>query len=141
MEVWALEAYGAANILQEILTVKSDDVVGRVKTYESIVKGAPITEPGTPESFKVLIKEFQALGLDVKVLNENKEVIGLREMVEDEIEYYEEKETAPDKEVDIFDLGNDDDIFSFGDGDAFADGDDDKDDESIFDNMFEDEEN
>ena len=141
MEVWALEAYGAANILQEILTVKSDDVVGRVKTYESIVKGAPITEPGTPESFKVLIKEFQALGLDVKVLNENKEEIGLREMVEDEIEYYEEKETAPDKEVDIFDLGNDDDIFSFGDGDAFADGDDDKDDESIFDNMFEDEEN
>ncbi len=141
MEVWALEAYGAANILQEILTVKSDDVVGRVKTYESIVKGAPITEPGTPESFKVLIKEFQALGLDVNVLNENKEEIGLREMVDDDTEYFEEKDTAPDKEVDIFDLGGDDDIFSFGDSNPFADDVDDKDDESIFDNMFEDEEN
>ncbi|MDE6189278.1 MAG: DNA-directed RNA polymerase subunit beta, partial [Clostridia bacterium] len=141
MEVWALEAYGAANILQEILTVKSDDVVGRVKTYESIVKGAPITEPGTPESFKVLIKEFQALGLDVNVLNENKEEIGLREMVDDDMEYYEEKETTPDKEVDIFDLGSDDDIFSFGDTNPFADDVDDKDDESIFDNMFEDDEN
>ncbi|MDE6372520.1 MAG: DNA-directed RNA polymerase subunit beta, partial [Clostridia bacterium] len=103
MEVWALEAYGAANILQEILTVKSDDVVGRVKTYESIVKGAPITEPGTPESFKVLIKEFQALGLDVKVLNENKEEIGLRETVEEEGEYYDEPENnAEGKAVDIF---------------------------------------
>lgn len=141
MEVWALEAYGAANILQEILTVKSDDVVGRVKTYESIVKGAPITEPGTPESFKVLIKEFQALGLDVNVLNENKEEIGLREMVDDDTEYFEEKDTAPDKEVDIFDLGGDDDIFSFGDSNPFADDVDDKDDESIFDNMFEDDEN
>ena len=141
MEVWALEAYGAANILQEILTVKSDDVVGRVKTYESIVKGAPITEPGTPESFKVLIKEFQALGLDVNVLNENKEEIGLREMVDDDTEYFEEKDTAPDKEVDIFDFGGDDDIFSFGDSNPFADDVDDKDDESIFDNMFEDEEN
>ncbi|MDE7209792.1 MAG: DNA-directed RNA polymerase subunit beta, partial [Clostridia bacterium] len=111
MEVWALEAYGAANILQEILTVKSDDVVGRVKTYESIVKGAPITEPGTPESFKVLIKEFQALGLDVKVLNENKEEIGLRETVEEEGEYYEEQDnSAEGKEVDIFDLGTQDDI-------------------------------
>ncbi|MDE6614197.1 MAG: DNA-directed RNA polymerase subunit beta, partial [Clostridia bacterium] len=141
MEVWALEAYGAANILQEILTVKSDDVVGRVKTYESIVKGAPITEPGTPESFKVLIKEFQALGLDVNVLNENKEEIGLRELIDDESDYYEEKETAPDKEVDIFDLGGDDDIFSFADTNPFAEDADDKDDESIFDNMFEDEEN
>lgn len=141
MEVWALEAYGAANILQEILTVKSDDVVGRVKTYESIVKGAPITEPGTPESFKVLIKEFQALGLDVNVLNENKEEIGLRELVDDDTEYYEEKEAAPDKEVDIFDLGSDDDIFSFGESNPFGEDADDKDDESIFDNMFEDDEN
>ena len=75
MEVWALEAYGAAHTLQEILTVKSDDVVGRVKTYEAIVKGENIPEPGVPESFKVLIKELQALCLDVKVLNdENQEV-------------------------------------------------------------------
>ena len=84
MEVWALEAYGSAHTLQEILTVKSDDVVGRVKTYESIVKGENIPEPGIPESFKVLIKELQALCLDVKVLNENHEEIELRESVEDE---------------------------------------------------------
>jgi DNA-directed RNA polymerase subunit beta len=75
MEVWALEAYGAAHILQEILTVKSDDVVGRVKTYESIVKGDNITEPGVPESFKVLVKELQSLGLSVEVLNEDEERI------------------------------------------------------------------
>jgi len=80
MEVWALEAYGAANILQEILTVKSDDVVGRVKTYESIVKGQNISEPGIPEAFKVLIKEFQSLGLDVRVLTEDKEEITLKEI-------------------------------------------------------------
>ncbi len=142
MEVWALEAYGAANILQEILTVKSDDVVGRVKTYESIVKGAPITEPGTPESFKVLIKEFQALGLDVKVLNENKEEIGLRETVEEEGDYYEEPENnSESKEVDIFDLGTQDDIFSFGDGNPFGDADDNAKDDDIFSNMFEDDEN
>ncbi|MBC2582678.1 DNA-directed RNA polymerase subunit beta [Clostridium sp. DJ247] len=86
MEVWALEAYGAAHTLQEILTVKSDDVVGRVKTYEAIVKGDNIPEPGVPESFKVLIKELQALCLDVKVLNDDNEEIKLRESVEDEIE-------------------------------------------------------
>ncbi|MEG1646102.1 MAG: DNA-directed RNA polymerase subunit beta, partial [Clostridia bacterium] len=80
MEVWALEAYGAANILQEILTVKSDDVVGRVKAYESIVKGTSIAEPGIPESFKVLIKEFQSLALDVKVLTEDKEEIAFKEL-------------------------------------------------------------
>jgi DNA-directed RNA polymerase subunit beta len=73
MEVWALEAYGAAHILQEILTVKSDDVVGRVKTYEAIVKGDNILEPGVPESFKVLVKELQSLGLAVEVLNEDEE--------------------------------------------------------------------
>ena len=71
MEVWALEAYGAAYTLQEILTVKSDDVVGRVKTYEAIVKGENIPEPGVPESFKVLIKELQSIGLDIKVLTED----------------------------------------------------------------------
>ncbi|MBU5485024.1 DNA-directed RNA polymerase subunit beta [Clostridium sp. MSJ-11] len=86
MEVWALEAYGAAHTLQEILTVKSDDVVGRVKTYEAIVKGENIPEPGVPESFKVLIKELQALCLDVKVLNDDKEEIKLKESVEDELE-------------------------------------------------------
>jgi DNA-directed RNA polymerase subunit beta len=75
MEVWALEAYGAANILQEILTVKSDDIVGRVQTYEAIVKGEEIQPPGVPESFKVLIKELQALGLSVEILNENEEEI------------------------------------------------------------------
>jgi len=75
MEVWALEAYGAAHTLQEILTVKSDDVVGRVKTYESIVKGENIMEPGVPESFKVLVKELQSLGLAVEVLNEDEEKI------------------------------------------------------------------
>ena len=80
MEVWALEAYGAANTLQEILTVKSDDVVGRVKTYESIVKGENIPEPGVPESFKVLIKEMQSLALDVKVLAEDKGEISIRDV-------------------------------------------------------------
>jgi DNA-directed RNA polymerase subunit beta len=75
MEVWALEAYGAANILQEILTVKSDDVTGRVKTYEAIVKGEPIVEPGVPESFKVLVKELQSLGINVEVLNEDEQKI------------------------------------------------------------------
>ena len=84
MEVWALYAYGAANILQEIMTVKSDDVVGRVKTYESIVKGGNQNEPGVPESFKVLIKELQALALDVKVLNEDKQEIGIRELIEED---------------------------------------------------------
>ena len=75
MEVWALEAYGAAHTLQEILTVKSDDVVGRVKTYEAIVKGEDIFQPGVPESFKVLVKELQSLGLAVEVLNEEEEEV------------------------------------------------------------------
>jgi len=79
MEVWALEAYGAANILQELLTVKSDDVMGRVQTYEAIVKGEDISAPGVPESFKVLIKELQSLGLNVEILNENEEEIHFAE--------------------------------------------------------------
>ena len=83
MEVWALEAYGAAYTLQEILTVKSDDVVGRVKTYEAIVKGENVPEPGVPESFKVLIKELQSIGLDIKVLNEDEEEISLRDTDDD----------------------------------------------------------
>ncbi len=85
MEVWALEAYGAAYTLQEILTVKSDDIVGRVKTYESIVKGENIPEPGIPESFKVLIKELQSLSLDIKVLSEDRSEIELKESTEDEL--------------------------------------------------------
>jgi len=83
MEVWALEAYGASHVLQEILTVKSDDTIGRVKTYEAIVKGENIPEPGIPESFKVLIKELQSIALDIKVLNADREEIELRELDED----------------------------------------------------------
>jgi DNA-directed RNA polymerase subunit beta len=86
MEVWALEAYGAAHTLQEILTVKSDDVVGRVKTYEAIVKGENIPEPGVPESFKVLIKELQSLALDVKVLSGDNEEIQIKEELDDDLE-------------------------------------------------------
>ena len=82
MEVWALEAYGAAYTLQEILTVKSDDVIGRVKTYEAIIKGDNIPEPGIPESFKVMLKELQSLGLDVKVLNEDREEVELKETLD-----------------------------------------------------------
>ena len=84
MEVWALEAYGASHTLQEILTVKSDDVTGRVKTYESIVKGENIPEPGTPESFKVLVKELQSLALDVELLDEEGEVIELKENIDEQ---------------------------------------------------------
>ena len=83
MEVWALEAYGAAYTLQEILTVKSDDVVGRVKTYEAIVKGDNIPEPGVPEAFKVLVKELQSLGLDIKVLAEDNKEVELKECIDD----------------------------------------------------------
>jgi len=79
MEVWALEAYGAAHTLQEILTVKSDDVIGRVKTYEAIVKGKKIPEPGIPESFRVLQKELQSLAIDVKMLDEEHEEIDMKE--------------------------------------------------------------
>ncbi len=83
MEVWALEAYGASHVLQEILTVKSDDTIGRVKTYEAIVKGENIPDPGVPESFKVLIKELQSLALDIKVLSEDKQEIEIRELEDD----------------------------------------------------------
>ena len=92
MEVWALEAYGAAYTLQEMLTVKSDDVVGRVKTYEAIVKGENIPEPGVPESFKVLIKELQSLGLDVRLYSEDNKELELKENIEDGIEYDPEKD-------------------------------------------------
>ena len=97
MEVWALEAYGAAYTLQELLTVKSDDVVGRVKTYEAIVKGENIPEPGVPESFKVLIKELQSIGLDVKILTEDAQEIMIRDSDEDI------NETAKELELNIGD--------------------------------------
>ena len=96
MEVWALEAYGAAHILQEILTVKSDDVVGRVRAYEAIVKGENIPEPGIPESFKVLIKELQSLCLDVKVLTEEEQEIEVRESLDAD-------DTAGEFELDVID--------------------------------------
>ncbi|WP_193351988.1 DNA-directed RNA polymerase subunit beta [Solibacillus isronensis] len=99
MEVWALEAYGAAYTLQEILTVKSDDVVGRVKTYEAIVKGESVPEPGVPESFKVLIKELQSLGMDVKMLTINDEEVELRDL-DDEDEVAAPVERSNDKEED-----------------------------------------
>ena len=127
MEVWALEAYGATNILQEILTVKSDDVVGRVKTYESIVKGENIADPGIPEAFKVLIKELQSLALDVKVLSEDKEEVAIGEMIDDEQDMLEAaiKSTDDRKEVELtFDeeigAGVVEDDFSF-DGDDSGD--------------------
>ena len=134
MEVWALEAYGAAHILQEILTVKSDDVVGRVKTYESIVKGENISEPGIPEAFKVLLKELQSLALDVKVLTETGDELIIREFDEDEeasdnearrrdslkqaeleeIDFSEDDEDEEDEEGDVSifeDEGDDEDDF------------------------------
>ena len=102
MEVWALEAYGAAYTLQEILTVKSDDVVGRVKTYEAIVKGQNIPKPGIPESFKVLIKELQSLGLDVKVLDKDNQEIDLKQNFDDDedmgFHHFEEQNVADDLE-------------------------------------------
>jgi DNA-directed RNA polymerase subunit beta len=91
MEVWALEAYGAAHILQELLTVKSDDIVGRVKAYEAIVKGEDVLEPGVPESFKVLVKELQSLGLSVEVLNED----------EESVEFVEEGEGVPELGINL----------------------------------------
>jgi len=87
MEVWALEAYGAAYTLQEMLTVKSDDVVGRVKTYEAIVKGENIPTPGVPESFKVLVKELQSLGLDLRLYTKDNVELELKENIEDGIDF------------------------------------------------------
>ena len=130
MEVWALEAYGAANTLQEILTVKSDDVVGRVKTYESIVKGENVRPSGVPESFKVLVKELQSLGLDIRVLNEAHEEIELAEDDDEETRftdnikidgledtpmnpYPSDDESLDDEENDDYD-----DFDEFGDSDA-----------------------
>lgn len=101
MEVWALEAYGAAYTLQEMLTVKSDDVVGRVKTYEAIVKGENVPEPGVPESFKVLVKELQSLGLDVRLYSEDNQELELKENIEEGIEYdpNQDKKILAEEEV------------------------------------------
>ena len=112
MEVWALEAYGAAHTLQEILTVKSDDVVGRVKTYEAIVKGENVPEPGVPESFKVLVKELQSLCLDVKLYSEDNKELELKENIDDGIDLNLEKEKN-DKE-DLFLLPDDDELAGMG---------------------------
>ncbi len=126
MEVWALEAYGAAHILQEMLTVKSDDVNGRLKTYEDIVNGLDISKPGIPESFKVLLKELQACALDMKVLTENNEEISLKELTEEveEVGFNEPTNKNVQEEVEL-DFGDDfsDDIVDadniFGDLDEF----------------------
>ena len=101
MEVWALEAYGAAYTLQEILTVKSDDILGRLKTYEAIVKGEEIPKPGIPESFRVLTKELQSLGLDLRMYNED-EHIELKDSVETEID---DREIILQTDEDIENLG------------------------------------
>ncbi|HZJ83317.1 MAG TPA: DNA-directed RNA polymerase subunit beta, partial [Clostridia bacterium] len=114
MEVWALEAYGAAHTLQEILTVKSDDVVGRVKTYEAIVKGENIPQPGVPESFKVLIKELQSLALDVKVFTDESKEIEIKEDYEDDLDGLEiniegqeiEDEEITEEDLEDFDFDN-----------------------------------
>ncbi len=111
MEVWALEAYGAAHTLQEILTVKSDDVVGRVKTYEAIVKGENIPEPGAPEAFKVLIKELQSLALDVRVISNDKEEVLIKEVIEedmDDLDINIEGQEDQKQSVDEFELEDDD---------------------------------
>ena len=141
MEVWALEAYGAAYTLQEILTVKSDDVVGRVKTYESIVKGQNIPKPGVPESFKVLIKELQSLGLDVKVLDRNDEEIDLKQSFEDDDDIGLGTPAIPENEdVDFDGHSVADDLTGFGledeNGDAIAE---DEYDEFASDGEFDDE--
>ena len=131
MEVWALEAYGAAYTLQEILTIKSDDVVGRVKTYEAIIKGQNIPKPGIPESFKVLIKELQSLGLDVKVLDADQNEVDLKQHFDDEDDSYlqdENTEQISDNIVDedeLDELGyneaDEDDVFDSDDNDIASD--------------------
>ncbi len=138
MEVWALEAYGAAYTLQEILTVKSDDVVGRVKTYESIVKGQNVPKPGIPESFRVLIKELQSLGLDIKVLDKNNEEIDLRQSFDDDDDIgltpsdpVFDEETVADGELDGYSVENED-----GEADDFFSSDDDFDGDDDDDDLF-----
>jgi len=129
MEVWALEAYGASHVLQEILTYKSDDVLGRVKVYESIVKGQSLPEPSIPESFRVLIKEFQALGLNISVINNDDEEVSICELEKDE----EEEESVISEEIQKPELFNDE-----GNEEELFDDDDDIDDESMFEDKIQD---
>ena len=117
MEVWALYAYGAANVLQEIMTVKSDDITGRSKTYDSIIRGLDVSEPGVPESFKVLIKELQALALDVKVLTEDKEEIGIKELMDDEPVMYDAEPTQKHYDASIMADDDGDVLGALGDDD------------------------
>ena len=141
--MWALEAYGAAHILQEILTVKSDDIVGRVKTYESIVKGENISEPGIPEAFKVLLKELQSLALDVKVLTETGDELIIREF-DDEEEARDEderkRELAKEEELEDIDFSEADDDEDEGeDGDVSLFEDEEEDDDKAADDTDEEE--
>ena len=129
MEVWALEAYGAAYTLQEMLTVKSDDTVGRVKTYEAIVKGENVPEPGVPEGFKVLIKELQSLGLDVRLLSPDNQELELKENIDDGIDYNIDDKKAGESVLDENDLH---------DGyeeEAVADDEEQEDDEALFEEL------
>ena len=140
MEVWALEAYGAAYTLQEILTVKSDDVVGRVKAFESIVKGQNIPAPGIPEAFRVMVKELQSLGLDVKILDKDNEEIDIKQTYDEDEnmpaapDYYDETDVAVDSEIeDNYTMENPDDDNDLFDDDADFDGTDEEDDDDGFD--------
>ena len=141
MEVWALEAYGASYTLQEMLTVKSDDVVGRVKTYEAIVKGENIPEPGVPEGFKVLVKELQSLGLDIKLLSQDNRELELKENIEDGIEYdperdkegLEQEEVVEDGELEDGYTEEDEMAVNDEDSDEFFEGLDDEGEKDIFD--------
>ena len=134
MEVWALYAYGAAHTLQEILTVKSDDIIGRVKVYEAIVKGQDINQAGVPESFRVLMKEFQALGLDLKIINDENQVLDLKQIEEDEykddVKLDIDEIELPPEPSDIVD--------DFDDGDEEYDEDEDDFDDEDFDEDFDD---
>ena len=133
MEVWALEAYGAAYTLQEMLTVKSDDTVGRVKTYEAIVKGENVPEPGVPEGFKVLIKELQSLGLDVRLLSPDNQELELKENIDDGIDFNIDDKKAGNEVLDMNDLH---------DGyeeEAVMDDEEQEDDEALFEELSDDE--
>ena len=151
MEVWALEAYGASHTLQEMLTVKSDDVVGRIKTYEAIVKGENIPEPGVPAGFKVLIKELQSLGLDVRLYSQDNKELELKENIDEGIDFnlereqkdkmqleedelaegYEEETLDDDELLDEDEIFDDEDVIN---DDELLDNDDMMDSDEIFDN-------
>ena len=134
MEVWALYAYGAAHTLQEILTVKSDDIIGRVKVYEAIVKGQDINQAGVPESFRVLMKEFQALGLDLKIINDENQVLDLKQIEEDE---YKDDVKLDIDEIELPPEPSDS-VDDFDDGDEEYDEDEDDFDDEDFDEDFDD---